>query len=164
MVALAVPRLGYVPKPNLARAFLHRALLAQEAGNLLEAGVLLREAVHRQLYAAASWYGCLPKSQRKRRSPIALLHALKNAGCEGYVGFEWTKEIITLGNRAAHCRRVDAGELRMAIAAWHRAIDDSPCGEPRERIEHLLAAFNDAFSSDDDDDDTDGGVEIGGAL
>ena len=73
MVAPATPRLDYVPVVNLARVFLFRANDALEAGNIFEAGVLLREAVRRQLFAECSWKGCLPDGKDKHRSPLALL-------------------------------------------------------------------------------------------
>jgi hypothetical protein len=152
MVALATPRFGYIVEPNLSRTFLHRALLAQEAGNLIQAGVLLREAVRRQLYAECNWKGCLPKGKRKHRSARALLYALKNAGHLGYCGVQWTEEIIDIGNRAAHCRRVTAGEIRSAIAVWHTSIDNDPCGEPKERTD-WCKPIKEGYGVDDCDDD-----------
>jgi len=153
MVALAVPRFGFVVEPNLARPFLYRAYDALQAGNLLEAGVLLREAVRRQLYAECSWKGCLPEGASERTPPRCLLAALRKAGFVDECGYQIARSIIATGNAAAHCRRVNVHDLRGCIALWHGSIDNDPCGEPRERVEHCLPAVNDYLGDDDDDDD-----------
>jgi hypothetical protein len=163
MVALATPRFGYIVEPNLARTFLHRALLAQEAGNLLQAGVLFREAVRRQLYAECSWKACLPAGKKAHLSPRALLAALVKAGHVSKDGAEWARELIELGNRAAHCGRVDAKELRSAIAIWHTAIDNDPCGEPKERVDHCKPV-TDGYDIDVCDDDDGADLWKGGAI
>src|SRR5689334_14758889 len=67
MVAPATPRLEYVPQVNLSRLYLFKAADALDAGRVFEAGLLLREAVRRQLFAECSWKGCLPRSGRRNR-------------------------------------------------------------------------------------------------
>lgn len=152
MVAPATPRLEFVPQVNLSRMFLHRAANALAAGRVFEAGCLLRESVRRQLFAECSWKGCLPAKKEKQRSPMALLHALKSAGHVGYCGFEWTKEIIEVCNRCAHCVHVGAHMIRNSIEVWHVSIDNDPCGEPTERTEHMKPQ-TEGYDVDDCDDD-----------
>jgi hypothetical protein len=151
MVAPTTPRLEFVPQVNLSRMFLFRAADALDAGRLFEAGVLLREAVRRQLYAECAWKGCLPAKEWQQRSPLALLHALNDAGHASKVGFQWTKEIIDLGNKCAHCIPVDPKQIRSCIAIWHRSIDNDPCGEPTERVAHMKPK-SEGYDVDDCDD------------
>ena len=152
MVAASVPRFGFIVTPNLSRCFLHRAYDALQSGKLFEAGVLLRESVRRQLYAECNWKGCLPEKATDRTSPIVLLKAQRKAGVIGKFSYGTTVEIIDTGNRAAHCAHVDAHEIRGCIAIWHTAIDNDPCGEPRERVEHCLPV-TEGYDVDDCDDD-----------
>lgn len=157
MVALATPRLEYVPQVNLSRMYLHRAAEALEAGRIFEAGCLLRESVRRQLFAECNWKGCLPAKEAKRRSPMALLCALNEAGHCGYCGFDWTREIIELANKCAHCVPVKPTMLGDAITIWHRAIDADPCGEPKDRpVNNCKGHDYHPLLDDTDDDDTDG--------
>lgn len=151
MVAATTPRLEFVPPVNLARLFLFRAAEALDAGRVYEAGILLREAVRRQLFAECAWKGCLPPKQRTWRSPTALLDALHKAGHAGYCGYEWTKEIIDIGNACAHCAKADPREIRALIAVWHTAIDNDPCGEPTERAAYWKPAAEASGGCDDDD-------------
>jgi hypothetical protein len=156
MVAANTPRLGFVPQVNLSRQYLFRAADALEAGHVLEAGVLLREAVRRQLYAECAWKGCLPGKKEKQRSPMALLHALQEAGHCGYVGFEWTCDIIDICNKCAHCVPVKLNLIRDCILIWHESIDHDPCGEPKDRPikshpTHPLLSTDDSVWDDDDD-------------
>jgi len=151
MVAPATPRLDFVPTVNLSRVFLHRAADALEAGRVFEAGVLLRESVRRQLYAECAWKGCLPTKPVKQRSPSALLHALTEAGHVSYCGAEWTREIIELGNKCAHCIKVDPRDIRCSIEVWHASIDNDPCGEPTERVQHMKPQAEVCDDCDDDD-------------
>jgi hypothetical protein len=159
MVAPNVPRVDFIPQVNLSRAFLFRAHDALEAGRIFEAGVLLREAVRRQLYAECASKGCLPETTAEHRSPMALLGALKRAGHVGYVGWQWTKDIIQLGNKCAHCVSVDPGTIRFGIEVWHGSIDHDPCGEPKERYAHhkldtKADAYDDGYSEFDDGTDS----------
>ena len=71
------------------------------------------------MFAECAWKGCLPVKIIQHRSPMALLHALKDAGHVGHVGFESTKEIIEICNKCAHCIPVEAYELTGSIAIWH---------------------------------------------
>jgi hypothetical protein len=160
MVACSVPRLGFVPQVNLARLYLFRAADALDAGHVFEAGVLLREAVRRQLFAECNWKGCLPAKEAKRRSSMALLHALKAAGHCGYVGFQWTRDIIETANKCAHCVPVQPRLVLDCILIWHEAIDHDPCGEPTDRQmkvhpTHPLLSSNDCGCDDDDHDSAD---------
>jgi len=148
-----VPRFGMVLEVNLARTFLFRAHDALEAGRILEAGVLLREAIRRQLVAECNWHGCLPKGFSDRTPPLVLLKALRNAGKCGYCGFDWTKEMIGLANRCCHAQHVNPSEVSMAITIMHTSIDNDPCGEPRERTLHSPPTLGLFGKPDDDDDD-----------
>jgi hypothetical protein len=163
MVAPATPRLEFVPQVNLSRLFLFRAADALEAGRIFEAGCLLRESVRRQLFAECAWKGCLPTKQAQQRSPMALLHALKEAGHASYVGFEWTKEIIENCNRCAHCVLVAPREIRCGIEVWHGSIDNDPCGEPTERTAQMKPV-DDGCGCDDCDDDDGANWWKGGAV
>jgi hypothetical protein len=154
-----------VVEVNLSRMYLHRAHEALNRGDLIAAGCLLREAAHRQLVAMCHWYGCTPKKARRRR-PMDLARALRDAKACGDGGFEWLREIITAGNTAAHCGRVDRGTLRAAISLLHYFIDADPCGEPRERVAHCLPITEgyDVDDCDDDDDDAADSWKQGGAV
>ncbi len=163
MVAPATPRLEFVPQVNLSRMFLFRAADALAAGRLFEAGCLLRESVRRQLFAECAWKGCLPAKKEKQRSPMALLHALKDAGHAGYCGYQWTKEIVDLCNKCAHCIPVAVCEVRCSIEVWHTSIDHDPCGEPTERTEHMKPV-SEGYDVDDCDDDGAGWWKQGGAV
>jgi hypothetical protein len=163
MVAPATPRLEFVPQVNLSRMFLFRAADALDAGRIFEAGCLLRESVRRQLFAECAWKGCLPAKQAQQRSPLALLHALEEAGHSSHIGVVWTKEIIELCNKCAHCVPVDARMVRDSIAVWHDSIDNDPCGEPTERTAHMKPQ-PEVCDCDDDDDDHGDDWKIGGAV
>ena len=163
MVAPATPRLEFVPQVNLSRMFLFRAADALAAGRLFEAGCLLRESVRRQLFAECAWKGCLPAKQAQQRSPMSLLHALKEAGHTNHLGFEWTKEIIENCNRCAHCVPVEARYIRCGIEVWHGSIDHDPCGEPTERTAHMKPV-TEGYDVDDCDDDDGANWWKGGAV
>jgi hypothetical protein len=163
MVALATPRLDFVPTVNLSRMFLFRAADALAAGRLFEAGCLLRESVRRQCFAECAWKGCLPPKQAQQRSPMALLHALKEAGHVGYVGLESTRDIIEICNKCAHCVPVDPREVQYSICVWHKSIDNDPCGEPTERTAHMKPQ-KDGYDCDDCDDDDGANWWKGGAV
>jgi len=140
--------------------YLFRAADALAAGRVFEAGVYLREAVRRQLYAECAWKGCLPAKEAKQRSPMALLHALEAAGHVNYAGFQWTSEIIALCNKCAHCVPVEPRQLRCSIEVWHASIDSDPCGEPKDRPTKKCATppaslFSGPNASDCDCDDDD---------
>jgi hypothetical protein len=162
MVAATTPRLEFIPQVNLSRLYLYRAADALAAGRIFEAGCLLREAVRRQLFAECAWKGCLPTKQAQQRSPMALLHALKDAGHAGHVGFEWTSEIIETCNKCAHCVPVASRDVRCGIEVWHSSIDNDPCGEPTERTAQMKPV-NDCGCDDSDDDDSADWWKKGGA-
>jgi hypothetical protein len=165
MVCATSPRLEYVPQVNLSRMFLFRAADALDAGRIFEAGCLLRESVRRQLFAECNWKGCLPAKKEKQRSPMALLYALNDAGHCGKCGFQWTKEIIDLVNKCAHCVPVDARTLRSSIEFWHTFIDGDPCGEPTDRPVKNCKSASEGYDVDDCGDDDDGDDwKIGGAI
>jgi hypothetical protein len=158
MVALAVPRFGMIVEVNLARSYLFRAHTALEAGSVFEAGVLLREAIRRQLVAECNWYGCLPKGSSTRTPAMVLLKALRSAlGCQRG-DYEWMGEMIDIANRCCHAQHVTAGQVELAITVIHQSIDNDPCGEPRFRLEHCLplepsVEANADYDVDDCDDD-----------
>jgi hypothetical protein len=164
MVAPTTPRLEFVPQVNLSRMFLFRAADALDAGRIFEAGCLLRESVRRQLFAECAWKGCLPAKSAQQRSPMALLHALKEAGHCGYCGFDLTKEIIDTANKLAHCVPVPASLVLTSIAWWHTSIDHDPCGEPTERTATMKPQTEGYDVDDCDDDDGAGWWKIGGAV
>jgi hypothetical protein len=153
MVAPNTPRLGFCPHVNLARCYLHRAHTALQGGNLIQAGCLLRESIRRQLFAECAWKNCLPDKAHDKTPPRVLLRALRDAGHCGECGWDWSLEIISIGNAAAHCRCVDRGALTSAIAWWHTAIDHDPCGEPTERVQHCKPVVKSVDADDCDDDD-----------
>jgi len=105
----------------------------------------------------------LPKEISKRRSPTALLEALKRAGRCSDIGYEWTRETIDICNKCAHCIPVDARLVRTSIAMWHNAIDNDPCGEPQERVAHCKPQ-TEGYDVDDCDDDHGDDWKIGGAA
>jgi hypothetical protein len=132
MVALATPRFGFIPKVNLARPMLRDALECVDRGDLIGAGVRLREAVYRQLTAMCEWYNCTTKKGTLR----GMVQALRNAKQIDEMGVDWLMEMIEVGNKAAHLGRVDRKSLRGAIHGLFYIIDCAPCGESPERIEH----------------------------
>lgn len=155
MVAPAVPRFGFVPQVNLSRLFLFRAADALDAGRIFEAGVLLREAVRRQLYAECAWSACLPKKESLHRSPTALAYALHEAGHCDKDGLDWTMDAVEAGNKCAHCVPVKPSIIRCTIEWWHTVIDCYPCGEPKDRTAQMKPQTDGDGVDDDDDDDDD---------
>jgi hypothetical protein len=144
--------------------FLHRAYSALRAGQVGEAGVQLREAVRRQLYAECCWKSCLPDDYTERMPARTLLESLKRAGCCGHVGYSWTKDIIAIANKCCHAKYVRPGEIRMAIAIWHESIDHDPCGEEPFRVAHCTPPNCPLINGQWDDDDDDWKAGIGGAV
>jgi hypothetical protein len=163
MVALATPRFGFIPEINLARQFLLRAQLAEEAGNVTEAGVYLREAVRRQLVAMCHWYDCWPKDLNQQRANRFLVKLLRKAKAIDDGGAEWFHEMIDVGNAAAHCNHVDRRTLRGVIGFLHCIIDSDPCGEVKERVDHP-EPVNEFDADDCDDDDSADWWKNGGAI
>lgn len=171
MVMATTPRLEFVPQVNLSRFYLFKAADALERGNVCEAGVLLREAIRRQLYAECAWKGCLPvrgKHNRKRKfqafTPLELLKALRRAGHCGAMGYEWTAEAIDVCNKCAHCVPVQPGVIRLAIEWWHTSIDADPCGEPKDRPINRPALQTEVDDDCDCDDDHGDDWKQGGGV
>lgn len=150
------PRLDYIAKPNLSRGYLFRAHTALQKGALLEAGVLLREAIRSQLFTECQWKGCLPEKAGEKTPPWMLLKALRKAGHLTEFGQRCTLEMLQTCNEAAHCKPVTAHVLRDCIIIWHGAIDNDPCGEPKERFENCVRPKEHEPACDHNDDDDDG--------
>ncbi len=98
MVALAVYRLGYVPKPCLAKPMLFAALSCIDAGDLIGAGVRLRESVARFVIAACDWYG-VPVKNGKHPRPGDYARALREAKHLDKWGLEIVLECLDAGNK-----------------------------------------------------------------
>ena len=136
MVCASVPYLGYKPQLCLARPMLFAALDRLDRGDTIGAGVLLREAVSRFLIAAANYYDVqLPKLKRKYPRPADIARAIHKAGHLGDWGLSCIEDIITAGNRLAHCQHVDARELRDYISLLFGLMDREPfCPNDRQPI------------------------------
>jgi hypothetical protein len=158
MVSLTFPRLDYDPEPNLTRPMLNAAVECEQRGDLVAAGVRLREAIRRYLFSACEWHNCLPAKTR-RRSPRELAKALLKAGFFNDDGYEWVTEMIDCGNAAAHCGRVDRGVLRSSMALLYSMLDFDPCGDRPERFAApKIALFGSCDDSDDDGESWKAGV------
>jgi hypothetical protein len=164
MAAAAVPRLGYMPKLCLARPMLFAALECHDRGDVIGAGVRLREAVLRFLKAAADWYGvALPKA--KFPEPINYIRALrKSKSCDKW-GARIMLDAIEQGNKLAHCQRVEVSCIESSIALMFALMDGEPyC--PFERKPVVTSRQTDGYDVDDcgDDDGADWWKSEGGAV
>lgn len=167
MVAASVPVLGRVITINFARSFLNRAADAYQRGDIFGAGVLFREAIRRQLWAECEWHGLLSEEYSVRTPPITLLKAARRGGqCTDDV-FEVVKEMIDIGNAAAHCRPVKPSHLHASILVLFDIIDESPYQQPANQQGKYKwqqeSLFENADYDDDDCDDEGGAFVKGGA-
>jgi hypothetical protein len=152
MVCLSVPRLGYVPKLCLARPMLFAALECFDRGDLIGAGVRLREAVDRFVRAACDWYGV--KVEAKFLTPKAFAKALRKAGHLDKWGYTILIEAVEAGNKLAHCQSVEANTIRGGITVVFALMDGEPyCGHDRQPI--VTSRKTEADAPDDDDDNAD---------
>ncbi len=157
MVALATHWLGYVPKPCLARPMLFASLDCLDRGDLIGAGVRLREAVTRFVSTACDWYGVEVKV--KFVTPTAMIRALREAGQCDPGCFETLLQCIELGNKAAHCGRIYPGSLRGCISLLFSMMD-SEVYAGHERTPIATSRKADCDRCDDDGDDW----KIGGVV
>lgn len=105
-----------------------RAEVALENGELIAAGVLLREALRRQLYAIAAQYGVLPRRVYSHRRPLALARRLREAGLLSADDSKRIRQVLHVGNMAAHCDHVDADLLKDAIRLLRQFVDQRLAG------------------------------------
>jgi hypothetical protein len=150
MVALAVYRLGYVPKPCLAKPMLFAALECFERGDVIGAGVRLREAANRFLIHACDWYGVEVKA--KFLTPKAYAQALRKAKHLDSWGFQIMVDIIDAGNKLAHCVNVDRQSVKGGISILFSMMDSEPwAGHERQPV--VTSHKSDCDCCDDDDND-----------
>jgi hypothetical protein len=162
MVALATYRLGYTPKPCLAKPMLFAALACLEAGDLIGAGVRLREATTRFLIAACDWYGCKVKESKHPR-PCDYARALRNAKQLDKWGFDILCDCIEAGNKAAHCQSVDRATVKGGISLMFAMMESEPyAGHERKPVATSYKA--DCECRDDDDSDDEGEEWKAGAI
>ncbi len=163
MVALAVPRLGYTPKLCLARPMLYAALDCYERGDLIGAGVRLREAVLRFVVAMADWHGIEVKTKDKHPRPGAYITALHKAGKFDKFGRECLFEMVNAGNKLAHCLAVDAGTIRGGISILFAFMDgEAFCPHERKPIDTSYKV--EGYEANDCDDDDSADWWKGGAV
>lgn len=155
MVALNSFRLEYIPKPCLAKPMLFAALACHDKGDVIGAGVRLREAVTRFLRHACDYYGCMPKGKFPR--PRDFASALHNAKHLDKWGYGIMLDIIDAGNKAAHCQKVDACHVSSGIALLFSMMDGEPyAGHERQPLvtSHKASSGDDDYYRDDDDYDS----------
>jgi hypothetical protein len=152
MVALATYRLGYIPKPCLAKPMLFAALDCLDRGDLIGAGVRLREAAARFLIAACDWYGCDVKSKSKYPRPFEYAKALLDAKQLDKWGHEIMLECIDAGNKLAHCVSVDRAIVKGGISLLFAMMDHEPyAGHERAPIATSYKADCDCCDDDDNE-------------
>src|SRR4029078_1023541 len=77
---------------------LHWTRSREQAGDLLGAGVCLREAIYRQLLILAREHHCLPKRRGDRERAAILASSLHAAGAIDDTDHQWLREAIEVGN------------------------------------------------------------------
>jgi len=156
MVAPAVPALNRIITINFSRSFLRRAAEAYERGDYIAAGVLFREALRRQLWAECEWHGILPQGASAVTSPKELLKAAYKAGlCTADIR-TLVREMISIGNATAHCRKFEPRELHASILLLFDIIDVSPYQQPvngKGKLKPEPLIENADYEVDDCDDD-----------
>lgn len=125
MVMAIVSELGKVRPVCLSRFYLNRAIEALEAGNTIQAGCLLREAIHRYLDALCQYHK-IEIRKRRDRTPSIMLRALWKAKQFDEGGYSWVRESIEVGNKLAHCKPVKASLVESCISLMHCLMDYSP--------------------------------------
>jgi hypothetical protein len=164
MVALATFRLGYVPKPCLARPMLFAALECLDAGDLIGAGVRLRESVARFVISACDWYG-VPVKNGKHPRPRDYALALREAKHLDNWGLQIVLDIIEAGNKAAHCQHVDRASVKGGISLLFSLMDgEAYAGHDRKPIATSHKGEDDPYDCDDCDDDDGANWWKGGAV
>ena len=125
MVALLVDSLGKVRPTCFARAMLFAAADSAEAGDIVKAGIELREAANRFLAALCEAHGCVPEKKYDRCPGGMLVVLLKRKHIDRHT-YRWLREIVEVGNKCAHCRKVDASLVKTGIGMLHLILDDAP--------------------------------------
>lgn len=125
MVMALVDDLGKVRPVCLSRLYLFRSYEAIERGNTIEAGVLMREAIHRYL-AALCEYHRVEIPRKRDRTPSVMLRALWKAKQFDDCGYQWCRESIEIGNKLAHCKPVRASLVSSCIGLLHALMDITP--------------------------------------
>lgn len=150
MVAPTCFRLAYIHKPCLAKPMLFAALACFEQGDLLGAGIRLREAVTRFLKHGCDWYGCMPQGKYPR--PRDYVNALHKAGQLEEFGREVMLDIIEAGNKAAHCQKVDPHNIQGGISILFSFMDSQPwAGHERPPLVTSHKAASNCCDEDDCD-------------
>lgn len=124
MVCSLVTDLGKVRPVCLSKFYLARSLEALEAGNVTEAGILLREGIARYLEALCQYHKCLPKRKRDR-TPSLMARELWKQKQLTDCGYQWVRESIGYCNRLAHCRRVRASLVECSISLIWDLLESS---------------------------------------
>ena len=127
----AALHLGRPAEADSARPLLRRAQLAEARGDVIAAGVLLRESLRRQLCAIGTRHDALPARQYVHRSPLKLARWLRQSELLMRDDFDRIRQMIHVGNVAAHCGPVDRELLAVAIRALQRFIERESCGDRR---------------------------------
>jgi len=122
MVCLAVEEFGNVRPLCTARPVLLEAQSKLEAGDLIACGCLLREAFRKYLVAECESRRCLP-TKRRHQTPSQLLKLLRKLGHVDEDAVQWYAEIITTGNKAAHCEEIEQASLSGCISMMHIVLD-----------------------------------------
>ena len=125
MVVCVVSELGKVRPVCFARSLLFTAADSLEAGDITKAGCQLREAVSRYLIAMCEAHNCTPQ-KKQLRTPAVMNRALLKAGGVDRGIYDWLREIIGYGNRAAHCRPVRSELIETSISIMCIVLDESP--------------------------------------
>jgi hypothetical protein len=125
MVMALVTDLGKVRPVCLSRLYLNRSYDALERGDLIAAGCLLREAIHRYLDALCQYHKVqIPKKHDRTCSVMA--KALWKAKHFESCGYQWVRESIQYGNKLAHCKPVRPSLVSCCIDLLHTLMDNSP--------------------------------------
>jgi hypothetical protein len=136
---------------------LFQAADSVDRGNALKAALELREAANRFLQALCQAHECtLKKYDRCPGGMIVALHKGKHIDRGAY---RWLREIVEVGNKCAHCRKVDASLVKAGIGMLHLMLDGAP-----EIKEAGLRGEQAKWGWQCDDDDEGDDAWIGGAI
>jgi hypothetical protein len=125
MVMALVSELGMARPVCLTRIYLHRAANLLQAGDLIAAGCLMREAIKRYLTALCEYHNC-DMGRKRERTPTKLLGLLWSAKKICPTAHLWMKDAIEVGNKSAHCQSIRKATLRTCIELMHSIVDHTP--------------------------------------
>jgi hypothetical protein len=108
-----------------ARPLLLSAQASLDRGDVIAAGCQLREAARLYLHGECMAHDCLP-SRRSGRGPRQLSYELHKAGILQSGMFGYMDWIITVGNKAAHCRLLQTSDVKHAIGLLRVFLNHSP--------------------------------------